>query len=83
MLQELAKRVRPVGQRLVESQPSVAHQDQSGRGDHCLGEAPPWHVGRLALVGDDGTLADQNVGSHAKDYVWQPPRHNYPTEFLK
>ncbi len=62
MLQELAERVGPTGERRVEGQASVAHQCQSGGGDDCLGEAPPRHIGRGTGERDDRAVLDDDVG---------------------
>ena len=75
MLQELAKRVGPIGQWLVEREAAVAHQRQRRRGDHGLGEAPPRYVCRIAVAGDDGALANEDMRDHATEFrKWQAAR---------
>ena len=36
---------------VVQTEPAILHQGQSGRGDHCLGEAPPRNDAFAAVLG--------------------------------
>lgn len=59
VLQQLAERVRPVPQRLVERETALLGKAQRGRGDDRLGEAPPREDRvRVTLDPDDPVVGE-------------------------
>jgi hypothetical protein len=51
VLKQLAECVRLTIDCVVQTEPAILHQGQSGRGDHCLGEAPPRNDAFAAVLG--------------------------------